>query len=471
MPDLRNTVTFFSAALLSLTMWFAGSAAAQLPDFKDIVEKKSPAVVKIIVEQGGDDAQSLQQMIPEEIPEYLRRFFEFRGRPPADRMRRSMGSGFIISADGYVLTNYHVVENAESVLVRLIDRQEFDAEIVGMDQRSDLALLRIDAQDLPYLTLAGGEELEVGEWVVAIGSPFGLDYSVTAGIVSAKGRSLPTEDNENYVPFIQTDVAINPGNSGGPLFNLRGEVVGVNSQIYTRSGGSIGLSFAIPSSVVEYVVGQLKTEGRVTRGWLGVAIQNVDRNLAESFGLDRPHGALVAEVMPDSPAERAGFKSGDVIVAFDGRSIEESADLPHVVGMLQPGRTVQAKVVRDGRTRRISVEIGRLDTGEDTGESTDGDGAGGYGGRVGVVVESADQSVLERWGLSGGVVVREVIPGSPAAEAGVQPGDVITLIGSTAVNSAESFRRAEEELEAGASVPVRLIRRGSPRFLGLKLQD
>ena len=311
----RISTAFVAASLL----WLAGAVnAAELPDFTEIVRDSSPAVVKIVVEhssnRGGQAGPN-----PDEIPEYLRRFFEYRGTPPGQRQRMSMGSGFITSADGYIVTNNHVVEGADSVIVRLSDRREYDAEVVGTDPRSDLALLRIDAEDLPALKLGRAGELEVGEWVLAIGSPFGLDYSVTAGIVSAKGRSLPTERNENYVPFIQTDVAINPGNSGGPLFNLDGEVVGVNSQIFTRSGGSIGLSFAIPASVVINVVDQLKDSGRVTRGWLGVTIQDVDKNLAESFGLDRPQGALIAQVAPDGPADKSGAATGRCHPSFRWR--------------------------------------------------------------------------------------------------------------------------------------------------------
>jgi serine protease Do len=442
-------------------------AAGELPDFRGIVSANSPAVVKIIVEsRGGGDPHG--QMDPEDIPEYLRRFFEFRGGPPQQRPRMGMGSGFIISADGYIVTNNHVVEGADSVLVRLIDRREFDAEIIGTDPRSDLALLRVDASDLPVVKLATAGELEVGEWVLAIGSPFGLDYSVTAGIVSAKGRSLPTENNENYVPFIQTDVAINPGNSGGPLFNLDGEVVGVNSQIFTRSGGSIGLSFAIPVSVVRNVVDQLKSEGRVTRGWLGVTIQDVDRNLAESFGLKRPRGALVVQVAEDSPADKAGLKDGDVIITFDGKDIPTSSDLPHIVGLIEPDTTVPVEIVRNQKRKTIKVKVGGLDADDSYALSTGGDDSD-RGGRLGLVVETASPEVLERWGISGGVVVRDVVSSSPAAEAGVLPGDVITLIGSTPIKSVAAMEKAVEKLQDGASVPLRLIRRGSPMFIGLKL--
>jgi len=448
---------------------FAGNAQAALPEFRDIVKKSSPAVVKIIVEASGPRAAQGQPG-PEEIPEYLRRFFEFRGAPPAPHQRMGMGSGFIISDSGLIVTNNHVVEGADSVLVRMSDRREFNAEIIGTDPRSDLALLRIEAENLPTLKLATNEELEVGEWVLAIGSPFGLDYSVTAGIVSAKGRSLPTENNENYVPFIQTDVAINPGNSGGPLFNLKGEVVGVNSQIFTRSGGSIGLSFAIPVSVVRNVVTQLEEQGKVTRGWLGVTIQDVDKNLAESFGLDRPRGALIAQVAKDGPADDAGLREGDVIVAFDGKDIPTSSHLPHVVGLIAPGSRVSVDIMRDRKQRTIKVKVGGLDA-DDSYSLRGGDASEGQGGRLGLIVTEPAAEQLERWGLTGGVQVREVVSGGPAAEAGIMPGDIITLIGNVPVKSVSAFDKAVEKLRSGSSVPLRLMRRGTPMFIGLKLAD
>ena len=347
----------FRIFLCALALSFSSSkVAAELPDFTEIVDAASPAVVKVLVEYESENSRYSEQL--EEIPEALRRFFDFRGGPPVPRERAGMGSGFILSGDGYIVTNNHVVENARQVIVRLPDRQEFDAEVVGTDPRSDLAVLKIDATRLPTLELAANEDVKVGQWVLAIGSPFGLDFSVTAGIVSALGRSLPTESGDNYVPFIQTDVAINPGNSGGPLFNLDGDVIGVNSQIFTRSGGSIGLSFAIPVSVVRNVFTQIRENGVVERGWLGVSIQDVDRNLAESFGLDRPQGALIAQVGRGSPAEQAGLQPGDIIISFDGESIETSADLPHVVGLIAPGTVVTATIVREGQEETVDVEVG-----------------------------------------------------------------------------------------------------------------
>ncbi len=455
--------------MASTLMLTARVSAAQLPAFTEIVKSSSPAVVKIIVEHKSTRG-GRQQLDPREIPEPLRRFFQYRGSPQPQRQQLAMGSGFIISDDGYIVTNNHVVEGADSVLVRLSDRREFDAEIVGTDPRSDLALLRIDATKLPTLTLAKAGELEVGEWVLAIGSPFGLDYSVSAGIVSAKGRSLPTEQNENYVPFIQTDVAINPGNSGGPLFNLDGDVVGVNSQIFTRSGGSIGLSFAIPVSVVRNVVAQLKDGGRVTRGWLGVTIQNIDKNLAESFGLKRPRGALISQLAPDGPAAKSGLQAGDVIIAFDGESVEDSAHLPHIVGLMEPGTIASVRIVRNRQEKLVNVEVGGLDA-DDSYALSNRQPAGGYGGRLGLIIESVPREVLGRLGISGGVVVRKVVSGSAAANAGLVPGDVITLIGSSPITDTSSFDKIVAGLKDGSSVPVRLLRRGTPLFIGLKLGD
>jgi len=451
----------FLVALLVLP----AAVRADLPDFESIVEESAPAVVKILVQSEGQAFPGAEEM--EQIPEYLRRFFEFRGGPP-QRQQRNMGSGFIVSADGYIVTNNHVVEGASEVTVRLLDRREYDAEVVGTDVRSDLALLKIEADDLEVLEIADGD-VNVGEWVLAIGSPFGLDFSVTAGIVSAKGRSLPTEAGENYVPFIQTDVAINPGNSGGPLFNLDGEVVGVNSQIFTRSGGSIGLSFAIPAVVVRNVVTQLRDRGEVTRGWLGVSIQDVDRNLAESFGMDRPMGALVAQVGADSPAEQAGIESGDIILEFDGQAINSSSDLPHVVGLIAPGTSATARIRRDGKTMEIDVEVGGLDADERAMVSGLGGQPGSDRSILGLVLEDADPEMMSQMGLSGGVLVLEVVADSAASQAGIQGGDVITRLGSTAVQSMADFERAAERLQPGQSVAVRLVRGGAPLFLAIRV--
>lgn len=454
--------------LFLVTVILSPKSYAELPDFTEIVEEASPAVVKVLVEYESENPRYQEQL--EELPEYLRRFFDFRGGPPVPRERAGMGSGFIISGDGYVVTNNHVVENARRVVVRLPDRQEFDAEVVGLDPRSDLAVLKIEGEGLPTLNLAGDRDVKVGQWVLAIGSPFSLDFSVTAGIVSALGRSLPTATGDNYVPFIQTDVAINPGNSGGPLFNLEGEVIGVNSQIFTRSGGSIGLSFAIPASVVRNVVQQIQETGLVERGWLGVSIQDVDRNLADSFGLDRPRGALIAQVGKDSPAEQAGLEPGDVILSFAGEAIETSADLPHVVGLIAPGTKVVAVIFREGDEQDLTVEVGGLGADEVARVNT-GVAADGSVSILGMRLVEADPEELSSIGLSGGVAVSQVDRGSPADEAGVMTGDVLTRLGNQPVGRIEDLDGLAEQLLPGSSVPARLIRGRSPLFIGIRIPE
>ena len=466
----RNWLALHAAVALILVS-AANAWSAALPDFTEIVEKNSGAVVKILSTQ---KAQSVQGMPPdidprylEQMPEIFRHLFDNRGQP-RQRERQSMGSGFVISSDGFILTNHHVVEGADTVQVRLSDRREFDAKVVGTDKRSDLALLKVEAKGLPVVTFGNPGELKVGEWVVAIGSPFGLDYSVTAGIVSARGRSLPTADNENYVPFIQTDVAINPGNSGGPLFNLKGEVVGINSQIYTRSGGSIGLSFAIPISVAIDVVDQLKASGQVVRGWLGVGIQEVDRDLAESFGLDKPAGALVSQLEPGGPAEQAGVRVGDVVVEFNGEEIGESADLPHVVGMIKPGTRARMKVIRDGKPRNIEVKVGTLGDSE---ASAVTQGAPDSGGRIGLLAENLSDQQKAQLRLKGGVVVRQVVPRGAADRAGLRAGDVITQIGSEVVANVADLEAIVAGLPANTHVPVRLLRRGQAGFVAIRIEE
>ncbi|MBT5068359.1 MAG: DegQ family serine endoprotease [Halieaceae bacterium] len=444
-------------------------ASASLPDFATIVEETSPAVVKIIAQAKAPsvaDREQLEEL--EQLPDALRRFFQ--DREPQMPRAGGTGSGFIISKEGYIVTNHHVVAQADEVIVRLSDRREFDATVIGTDQRSDLALLQVDATDLPFLQLGKSSELRVGEWVLAIGSPFGLDYSVTAGIVSAKGRSLPTERGENYVPFIQTDVAINPGNSGGPLFNLQGEVIGVNSQIFTRSGGSIGLSFAIPSKVVRNIIEQLKVNGEVVRGWLGVSIQNVDRTLAESFDLDRPRGALVAQVGKDSPAERAGIESGDIIVEVGGEQIEVSADLPHVIGLIAPGSKVPVSVIREGKERSIRVEIGALEANEVPRVAAKASEPGTLQA-LGMVVRELQETDENPSGLRGGVLVTKVDDESAADESGVRAGDILTRVGRTPISRLADMESAIEQIKPGDSLSLRLIRQGSPQFIGIKVPE
>jgi len=326
---------------------------------------------------------------------------------------------------------------------------------VGKDRRSDLALLKIEADNLPTLKLAAPDQLKVGEWVLAIGSPFGLDYSASVGIVSAIGRSIPTEKGENYVPFIQTDVAINPGNSGGPLFNLDGEVVGINSQIYSRSGGSIGLSFAIPTSVAVGVIEQLKENGEVQRGWLGVVIQDVDKDLARSLDLDRPQGALINAVEPDSPADKGGIKPGDVIVRFNKQQIIDSGDLPHVVGMLAPEKKAAVELYRKGKLKKLIVEVGRLD-------SADSSVAGGGDGsdRLGLVVADLSDREMGSLGIRGGVIIEQVSPDSAGSESGLNRGDVILQLGYSRIDDSDEYEQVVRELPLDTPVLIRFYRQG-----------
>jgi serine protease Do len=374
----------------------------------------------------------------------------------------------VLDASGFILTNHHVVDRADEIVVRFNDRRELTATLIGADPRSDLALLKVEADDLQAVRLGDSERLKVGEWVLAIGSPFGFDYSVTAGIVSAKGRSLPTEENENYVPYIQTDVAINPGNSGGPLFNLNGEVVGINSQIYSNSGGFMGVSFAIPMDMAMEVVEQLKANGRVSRGWLGVVIQEVSRDLAESFGLDRPHGALVTRVLEDSPAAEAGLQAGDIIVRFGKTAIDFSAELPHVVGRSKVGAEERLRVVRDGEERTLMVTVGELPE-RDSAPMPPEDPPAVETSRIGLSVEPLPDDVAEQLGIDAGV--RVTAAEGAAAQAGIRSGDVVTRLDNREIADVDTLRRIVDDLPAGRSVPVLIIRGRVPTFLALRVPD
>jgi serine protease Do len=476
MPSLKQ---IFSALLAVLLLGQVVAAQADLPEFTELVEQASPAVVNISTRQKIPErvaAADGQLTIPdlEGLPPMFREFFE-RNMPQVPRApgggrqreAQSLGSGFIISADGYVLTNNHVIADADEIIVRLSDRSELEAKLVGTDPRSDVALLKIEGKDLPTVKLGKSEDLKVGEWVLAIGSPFGFDHSVTAGIVSAKGRSLPSE---SYVPFIQTDVAINPGNSGGPLFNLAGEVVGINSQIFTRSGGFMGLSFAIPMSVAMDVADQLKASGKVSRGWLGVVIQEVNKDLAESFGLDKPAGALVAQVLEGGPAAKGGLQVGDVILSLNGQPIIMSADLPHLVGRLKPGSTAELDVVRDGARKKLQVSIAALpEEGEEL-AGIEGPGVERSSNRLGVTVVELTEEQKKGLDLKGGVVIKEVLDG-PAAMIGLRPGDVITHLNNQAIDSAKTFTQVAQDLPRNRSVSMRVLRQGRASFITFKLAE
>ncbi len=476
-PGVAMSYRFLSrlSSLMVIGVLLGGLALAkeQLPDFTGLVADNGPAVVNISSKQSVSLPSRLRDLPfpnpPEGSPleEFFRRFFgEDNPFSEDDIQARSLGSGFFISPDGDVLTNAHVVEGADEIIVRTSDRREFVAKIIGSDKRSDIALLKIEATNLPTVRIGSSKDLEVGEWVLAIGSPFGFESSATAGIVSAKGRSLPSE---NYVPFIQTDVAINPGNSGGPLFNLKGEVVGVNSQIYSRTGGFMGLSFAIPIEVAMDVVEQLKTKGRVSRGWLGVLIQDVTRDLAESFGMAQPRGALIAQVLPNSPAAAAGLQVGDVILSYNGREILTSSALPPLVGATHVGESAKLIILRQGRQLELTIRIEELPDEEQLAtKSSSGDRP--EANRLGLVVRDLTADERRQLRLEGGVVIDSVKRG-PAASAGLAEGDVILMLDNQPVGNRADFDRILGRLEPGRAVAV-LIQRGDSRmFYALKLPN
>jgi len=443
-----------------------------LPDFTPLVESNAPAVVNISTTQlvrrpagpGAEMPQAPEGNAP--FNDFLRRYFGEDELPPEFFDNKSLGSGFLVSPDGYILTCAHVVENATEILVRLTDRREFTAKVIGADRRSDVALLKIDATGLPQVRIGDPEKVRVGEWVLAIGSPFGFESSATAGIVSAKGRSLP---RENYVPFIQTDVAINPGNSGGPLFNLRGEVIGINSQIYSRTGGFMGLSFAVPIDIVMQVAKQLKASGHVKRGWIGVSIQDVTRELAESFGMQRPSGALIADVLADGPAAKSGLRVGDVVVEYESHRINLSADLPPLVGQTAPGTRAKLGIIRNGQAQTLSIAIAELP--EETGGVRPAPPAGPERpGVLGMQLKDLTPAQRKQLGVSQGVLVERVDEG-PAHKAGVRPGDVIQQVQGRPMRSAAELRDLAPQLPRKKPVPV-LVRRGAAAlFLALRISE
>jgi serine protease Do len=468
---------FLMLSVMVVVFWSQNVAARSLPDFTDLVEENSDAVVNISTTTEPKQGKAGMGQMPfdqgqlDQMPEFFKRFFQgpqspFGGAPGHAQPRRSMGSGFIVSSDGYVLTNNHVVEGADEIMVRLSDRRELPAKLIGTDPRSDIAVLKIDdGDDLPVVDIGKSRDLKVGEWVFAIGSPFGFDHTVTAGIVSALGRSLPTE---NYVPFIQTDVAINPGNSGGPLFNMDGEVVGINSQIYTRSGGFMGVSFSIPIDDAINVFHQIRDKGTVSRGWLGVLIQEVNRDLAESFGLKRPRGALIAEVMDGSPAQKAGLQSGDIVLSYDGEDIQFSSDLPPMVGRTPVGDTAKLKILRGGEEKTLEVTIGQLPSqDEDQAQAAPDTNNGSSSAPLGLSVEPLPSDMADSLGLKGGVVVTGISRG-PAFNAGIRPRDVITEINRQKINSVKDFEDVVSSLPKGKAVSARVVRQGRALYLVIK---
>ncbi len=446
----------------------ARGSLAGLPDFARLAEKLSPAVVNISTTSQGESRPQMGQQgpfggrpDPHEFWEPFERFFGPLPKRPFKQ--RSLGSGFIINRDGVILTNNHVVENADEIVVKLANDKEYKAKILGRDAKTDIAVIRItDAPDLSPVTLGNSDDLRVGEWVMAIGNPFGLEHSVTAGIVSAKGRFI---GQGSYDQFIQTDAAINPGNSGGPLINLQGEVVGINSAIFSRSGGNIGIGFAIPINLAKEELPELEQKGKVTRGWLGVLIQKVTPEIAESLGLEEPKGALVADVIKDGPALEAGMKVGDVIIEFDGHAVKDNSELPLLVARTPVGKAVKVKVIRDKKTETLAVTIHELKDEEVA--AAGGQEEEGFG----LTVQSLTPDIAESLGLSAdmkGVVVSGVEPGSSADDAGLRRGDVILEVNREPVKDVAGYRKALKAAGKGKNV-LFLVRRGDNSiFLALK---
>lgn len=461
-----TTKRFLQTCLLCLMLSFSSLTQAQsrgLPDFVDLAEKQSPSVVNIsTVQNGRAKATNGFPMDPTDPAfEIFRRFFPQPpgGMQPQQPENRSLGSGFIISADGYVMTNAHVIDGADEVTVKLLDKREFRAKVIGADKRTDVALLKIDANGLPAVKQGDSASLKPGEWVVAIGSPFGFEHSVTAGIVSAKGRALP---QENYVPFIQTDVAINPGNSGGPLFNLKGEVVGINSQIFSRSGGFMGISFAIPIDLAMDIQQQLRTRGRASHGRMGVSIQEVTREMAEAFGLPKAGGALVNSVEPNGPAARAGIEPGDVIIKFEGKPVTVSSDLPRMVGALKPGTKSQVELWRKGQVRTVTVTIGEFQDDKVASNKPPARGVGeATNSRLGIAVSDLTAEQKQQMRLNAGILVVDIRPGS---RVDLRPGDIILAVtakGETQdVRSVQQFNQLIAQMD-GKTPSTLLIRRSN----------
>lgn len=467
---IRKLLTI-SALFLTLT---TSTFAKELPDFTDLAEKQGPTVVNISVTQviQNNESPFAGMQDDEAFGELFRRFGlpmpgVPRGQmPPQEFKSQSLGSGFIISSDGYILTNAHVVNAADEVIVKLSDKREFKAKIIGSDRRTDVALLKIDASGLPKVSIGDPGQLKVGEWVAAIGSPFGLENTMTAGIVSAKGRALP---QENFVPFIQTDVAINPGNSGGPLFNLKGEVVGVNSQIYSRSGGSMGLSFSIPIDVAIDISNQLKAGGKIARGWLGISIQEINKELADSFGMKNTNGALIAGIEKGGPADKSGLEAGDVILKFDGKTITSSSDLPRVVAAVKPGKTVPADVLRKGSVKTLSVTVGEAPVDKEEVASANKGANKPELNRIGLILRDLTPQQKKKLNGKSGLLVIDAQ--GTAAQAGIRRGDVVLGMNNSEVQSLDQFNKQLIAIPNGKTVAVLVQRGDSTLYVPVKVSD
>jgi serine protease Do len=440
-------------------------SAKELPDFTELVEKQGAAVVNISSTYTAHETQAAPDAKGDPFQDFFNHFGQPGQQSPLGRESQSLGSGFIISPDGYILTNAHVVNSADGVTVRLTDKREFKARVVGADKRTDVALLKIDATGLPKITQGDPNALKVGEWVLAIGSPFGFDNSVTAGIVSAKGRSLP---QENYVPFIQTDAAINPGNSGGPLFNMKGEVIGINSQIYSRSGGFMGLSFAIPIDVAMDVSNQLRASGKVTRGRIGVSIQEVTRELADSFGMGRVSGALVSNVEKGGAADKAGIQVSDVILKFDGKAVTSSTDLPRIVAATRPGTRVNVQLWRRGEGREVSLVVAEMPDDKQVAQGGGSPQASESVNRLGLALSEMSAEQKNQLQVKGGLLVQDA-KGTAARE--LQRGDVVLAIGNDEITSLEQFNDALKHIPKGRNVALLVRRDDVISYIALKLDE
>lgn len=436
-------------------------------DFSNLVEQVSPAVVSVNVVKKLSQEELLQQ----QVPEILKRFFGNQIIIPQQRTpqeKTAYGSAFFISKDGYLLTNHHVVEDASKVTIMLNDRREIDAKVVGSDERTDVALLKVEGNNFPSLSVGNVDQLKVGQPVLAIGSPFGFDYSASAGIVSAKSRNMM---GETSVPFIQTDVALNPGNSGGPLFNQQGQVVGVNSRIFSGTGGYMGLSFSIPIDVAMDVADQLKKNGKVTRSYLGVMLQDIDRNLAEAYKLDKPEGSLITQVAPNSPAEKAGFRSGDVILKYNGSPISRTSELLNYLNRTQPNQSVKLEVLRDDKPKVITatLTVAPDDTPAKV-DNTNTSAKPNKGPIIGVAIRALTEQEKNRLNVKGGVFIQDVTRGGLAAQSRILPGDVITQVNNKKVNTPNDFVDAISELQKNTVARVAIVREGQHAMIGLRIQ-
>ena len=462
-------INFFSKLVTTFLFFMSFSYAVSLPDFTVLAEQQGSKVVNISSIKNAVNRGS-QQLSPQE--EHMQEFFNRfgiqmpPGMGPNDQQQRQMsatGSGFILESDGYIITNAHVVGEADSIIVKLADKREFQAKLLGIDRRTDVALLKIDAKDLPAVKLGNPKNIKVGEWVAAIGSPFGLENTMTVGVVSAKGRALPQQ--ENYVPFIQTDVAINPGNSGGPLFNTNGEVIGINSQIYSRTGGYMGLSFAIPIDVAMDVADQLKNNGKVVRGWLGIAIQEVTDELTEALGLKDKSGALVAAVNKGAPAGKAGIEAGDVILKFNNKVIETSSDLPKYVRLTKPNNVVPVEIWRKGNIKTLRVKIGEMP--DDRMQASNKKTIKESVNRIGLVLKETNAKDKKMLDGRNGLVVTKA--SGPAVSSQIREGDIILALNNKPVTSVRAFNREINKTPKGKTIALLIYRNGDTLFVPVKV--